>query len=447
MKFSDTIYSLVTAPINQNVAIVRISGDKAFDIPPLIAKFKKDDLVGGRVYNKDITINNELLDNVLFLFFKGPRSFTGEDVVEIQTHGSLFVISKIAKFLELNGLRQAEPGDFSRRSFLNDKMDLVQAESINNLILSKTRKSQEVSSAQLLGKSSSLINELRESILTLIAEIEVAIDYPEFEETKQTNENSVKNNLKDLLKKIKKIYKDSSIMTSVNDGFKIAIVGKPNVGKSSILNSLLKEDKAIVYDMPGTTRDVVEGEFYLDGLLYKLIDTAGIRKAGSKIEELGIEKSLKKINEADIIISVFDSSKKLSKEDKFVLDSVKDKNNIIVLNKKDLTRRIEIDAKDTIEISAKSGNLDKLVKEIVKRTKKINVPTSNDVLLGERQLSLLEKSINSLDEIISTIDNSLSVDLISEDIKEVYSILSEILGEKVDGNLLDKIFSKFCLGK
>ena len=451
MKFEKTIYALVTAQINQNVAIIRISGDRAFEVTNELIKDKNFLPKHGTVVNKNIFIKDKFIDNVLLLFFKTPNSFTGEDIVEIQLHGSIFLVQKTLNFLESKNLKLADPGEFSRRAFLNNKIDLIQAESINSLILSKTQTMQEHSSSGLFGKISEKINTLRESLLEIIALIEVSVDYPEFDEARNLENKKIKKMLSIVLKQMQKIYNDSEKFFQADQGIKIVIIGKPNVGKSSLLNKILNSEKAIVYNQPGTTRDLVDGNFYLNNILYKIIDTAGIRKTtDSEIEKIGIQKSLEQISQADIVLAIFDNSKKINSNDQKVLEATKNKRVIYILNKNDLDQKSEekyFENKKVIKISTLDNSWKKVVTEITKITKQFLPNLKSEILIGERQVTVLENAINNLDKVINSIDNNTVLDLLSEDIKEVYNYLGELIGESVQINLLDKIFSKFCLGK
>jgi len=443
---TDTIYSLVTAPINQNIAIIRISGSDSKKIFTIITNIKETEIIGNKAYNKNVLVNNKIIDNALFIFFRNPNSFTGEDVLEIQTHGNLIVINKIIKLLEKLNLRQAEPGEFSRRAYLNNKINLMQAEAINSLIFANSEIVQNTSSDLLSGKTSSNLKDIRDDILSIIATIEMSVDYPEFDESRKVTDKKIKQELNKINKNLSSTFDNSNKLSTIENGIKIAIVGKPNVGKSSLLNAILKKEKAIVFDMPGTTRDIVEGEFYMDGLTYKIIDTAGIRKTNEAVESIGINIAIKQISQADIVLVIIDNSKKVSKQDLSIIDKAKNKNHIIVLNKTDLNKNLN-EYKNSVKISAKNNDINELIKAIKKETRNIIPKSTNNLLLGERQINLIEKTVTLLNNIIDSISQTPVLDLIVEDLKEIYNLLGEAVGEKVDINILDKIFSKFCLGK
>ena len=444
---NDTIVALATAPLESAIGVIRLSGNKSFEIASnIFDKYQEfedaNKIRYGRIINKE---NNKIVDDVLMFFFKGPKSYTGEDVVEISCHGGLVVINQILKLCLKYGARMAERGEFTKQAFINGKMDLVQAESIHDLIVAKTEDAANLELNRLKGSKSINIKVLRQKLVDLISHIEVNIDYPEYEDIEQLTNDTLMPLIKDLIKEIKAILDDAEVGKIIKEGIQIAIVGKPNVGKSSLLNAFLEEDKAIVTNIEGTTRDIVEGSIILNGLPINFIDTAGIRNPTDEVEAIGIKKSESYIEKADLILFVVDGSSKITEYDKKILELVKDKKHIIVINKSDLKKENELEG---IEISALDQNIDKLKEEIVKKIQ-IDVSSYKDkgLLSNTRQIGLMKQALESLNNAYNACLCYTPVDLLEIDVRASLDAILDLLGERSKVDLDKEIFSKFCLGK
>ena len=444
---NDTIVALATAPLESAIGVIRLSGNKSFEIASKIFD-KYQEFEGankiryGRIIDKE---KGNVVDDVLMFFFKGPKSYTGEDVVEISCHGGLVVINQILKLCLKYGARMAERGEFTKQAFINGKMDLVQAESIHDLIVAKTEDAATLALNGLKGNTSINIKVLRQKLVDLISHIEVNIDYPEYEDIEQLTNDTLIPLIKDLIKEMKIILDDAEVGKIIKEGIQIAIVGKPNVGKSSLLNAFLEEDKAIVTNIEGTTRDIVEGNVVLNGLPINFIDTAGIRNPTDEVEAIGIKKSEAYIEKADLILFVVDGSSKLSEYDRKILDLVKDKKHIVVINKSDLQKEIELEG---VEISALDQNIDRLKKEIVKKIQ-IDVSSYKDkgLLSNTRQIGLMKQALESLNNAYKACLSYTPVDLLEIDVRASLDAILDLLGERSKVDLDKEIFSKFCLGK
>ena len=379
---------------------------------------------------------------------KAPKTFTAEDTVEINTHGGIAPTNKILELLLENGCRLAEPGEFTKRAFLNGRIDLIEAEGVMDLINAKTEKSRKLAINQLSGKVSKLITDLRSKIVALISNIEVNIDYPEYEDIEVVTINKIEKEIKKIKKELLNILKVSEDGKILKEGIKTVILGKPNVGKSSLLNSLLEEEKAIVTNVKGTTRDIVEGSIIVGGIKLNLIDTAGVRKSNDIVEKIGIEKSISLIDEAQLVLLVLDGSEKLSEEDEFLLEKTKNKKRIIILNKSDLKIKNSY-KKEVIKISAKENIGIEDVKDKIKELFNVGEILNNNltVFTNARQIALLKSSIKSLEEVENGIKEKREIDMIEIDLKLVWEKLGDIIGANYTEELLDDLFSRFCLGK
>ena len=381
---------------------------------------------------------------------RSPKTFTKEDVVEINAHGSIMTTDKILELLLINGCRLAEPGEFTKRAFLNGRIDLTEAEGVMNLINSKTDISRKIALNQVGGKVSNMIRVLRDELALIISNIEVNIDYPEYEDIEEMTTSKIKSNLSDLEDKINKIFTESKNGEVLTNGIKTAIVGKPNVGKSSLLNRLIGEEKAIVTDIQGTTRDSVEATLRIDNLILNLIDTAGIRDTDDLVESIGVDKSIQLIDQADLILFVVNYNEKLTEEDKIILSRLKGKNYITVVNKCDLDKKIDDSNLDNvIYVSAlKDINIDEIGKKIknIFNLEKIET-TDLTYLTSARSLSILRKVLDSVKEVRKGIENNYPIDMVEIDLKDIWNLLGEIIGESYDEELLDNLFSRFCVGK
>ena len=438
----ETIVVLATAPIKSALGIVRLSGDDVLDV---VSKcFSKDlrNIKDKTIFYGSIIDENEKIDDVVLLAYKGPKSFTGEDSVEIICHGSPLIYKQIIETCIKNGARMATNGEFSSRAYMHNKIDLVQAEAINDVINSTTKEAKKLNLMSLDGKTSALIRPIKTKIADILSLIEVNIDYPEYEDIEVANKDTIINIVNEIIPQIDELIDDGEKAKIINEGIKIALVGKPNVGKSSLLNAFLGEDRAIVTDIAGTTRDVVEGSANIDGIVLHLFDTAGIRESNDKIESIGIEKSKKTIQEADIVVVVLDSTSNLDEEDRQILEYTKEYNPIVVYNKND-----ESSSNNELSISALNNEIEPLIKAIKERIGLTEKSFSKPALNNARQLGLLAKAKESLLKAKEDAENNLTVDLISTSLFDAYTSILEILGEANQIDLAKEIFSRFCVGK
>lgn len=442
----ETIVALATPPFKSALAIIRCSGDDCFEVvnkcfSKSILDIKERTLLFGSIVDKN---NNKKIDDVVLAIYKGPKSFTGEDSVEIMCHGSNLISNQIIELLLSNGARLATNGEFSSRSFLHKKMDLVQAEAINDMINATTDEAKNISLLALSGETSNLIKPIKKELGDIISLIEVNIDFPEYQDIEIANKEQIVSSCDNLINKINTLIDDGEKAQIIKDGVNVAIVGKPNVGKSSLLNAFLKKNKAIVTDIAGTTRDIVEGDVNCNGVILHLLDTAGIRDIDDKVESIGVNKSKETINEADIVIVLLDASAPLDDLDNEILELSEDKNRIIVYNKLDKAGKKE---PKNLYISALNGEIEPLKDEIYKR---IGLDVSNfkkPALNNTRQIGLLRKAKEEL--LIAKQDalNNLTVDLISISLMNAFNAILEILGEANHFDLSKEIFSRFCVGK
>lgn len=449
---TDTIAAIATAVGTSAVNIIKISGSDAISIVNKI--FTKDltKLSSNTINYGYIKNNGETIDEVLVSIFRNPNSSTGEDVIEINSHGGIAVTNKILEILLTNGCRLAEPGEYLKRAFLNGKKDLLEAESISDLINAKTESFRKMSTKGLTGELSALVKRLREKLLNIIANIEVNIDYPEYEDAIVYTNELLEKNIIEIKEELQKIVNESEKGSLIKNGINVGIIGKPNVGKSSLLNKLINEDKAIVTDIEGTTRDIVEGTFVLNGVNINLIDTAGIRETDNIVEKIGVEKSKNIIEKSNMVIALFDGSREFDKEDKEILKEIKDKKAIILINKVDLPQKLdksEIKDFETIEISVKDNKGINLLIEKIKELFNLNEIETGDFtyLSNARQISIIKEALALSEEIKSQNEKHTPVDLIQIDIQKLWEKLGELTGDTYKDELLDEIFSKFCLGK
>lgn len=458
----ETIAAISTAPGTAGIGIIRMSGKDVFSVLKKIFKPIKEESIEeikgytmkyGKIFNPE---TNEIVDEVLVSYFKEPKSYTQENMCEINSHGGTIVVRKILELCLKNGAQMAEPGEFTKRAFLNGRIDLAKAEAVINLINAKSEKETKASINQLEGNLSLEIKKIKKMILSLLADIEASIDYPEYDEAEEVSNNKALTKLDEIQKELEKLNKSFETGKIIKDGIKVAIIGKPNSGKSSLLNAILKEDRAIVTDIEGTTRDTIEEFVTIDGIPFKFVDTAGIRKADNKVEEIGIEKSKKVAKESDLIIAMFDNSKKLTKEDEEILDFIKDKTAIIILNKIDLKEknleqeeRITKSGKDVIKISLLLNcDLSGFYKELNMLFELNKINPDNEIIITEmRHKKLIEDAISHTENAKKTILDNIPIDIISINIKEIIEDLSKITGENVTEDVIKEIFSKFCLGK
>ncbi len=445
----DTIAAISTALGVGAISIIRVSGNEAINIV-------------NKVFDKDITTakshtihyghiieNNEIIDEVLVSVMLAPRTFTTENVVEINCHGGINATNKVLSLVLSNGARLAEPGEFTKRAFLNGRIDLTEAEGIMNLIESETDTAREMAIKQLTGTVSNLISALRKDLIDIISNIEVNIDYPEYEDIEILTNDKIFPAIITIQDKLKTIIKNAQNGKLINSGIKIGIIGKPNVGKSSLLNNLLEENKAIVTDIEGTTRDIVEGKFILNGIVCHIIDTAGIRDTDNIVEKIGVNKSLEIIDQADLIIFMLNNNEILTEEEKKLLKKIKTKKHIIVINKVDLVNKLLLDEKDVIKISIKENKgIDLLKQKIIDMFNLDEIKTKDMTYLSNaRSIALLNKSLKIIEESISNLEKGVPIDIVEINLKECWENLGEIIGETYTDELIDEIFSRFCLGK
>ncbi len=449
----DTIAAIATCVGEGAINIIKISGLKSLNILSQLFKGKDLNKVNGNTINYGFIVDKkEIIDEVLVSVFRKPNSSTGEDVIEINCHGGITSTNKILELILNNGARLAEPGEFLKRAFLNGKIDLLKAESIADLISSETENARKMSVKGINGELSGLINDLRGEILSLIANIEVNIDYPEYEDALIVTKKMLKDKTNEIKLKLKNILNESENGVLIKNGIKVAIVGKPNVGKSSLLNALINEDKAIVTEIEGTTRDIVEGKIVLNGIEIKFIDTAGIRTTNDVVEKIGVQKSIKALGESDLILVVLDNNSNLTEADKKVLEYSKNKKSIVIINKIDLDNKIDKEFLcnfDVINISVKNNEgIEELKNKIIELFALNKINTGNYTYLSNaRHISIIKECLNIVESIEKSISRNDEVDLIEIDIKALWEKLGEITGETYKEDLLDEIFSKFCLGK
>lgn len=454
---SDTIAAISTSPGIGGIGIIRMSGEDCFQILEKIFKPKNKQSIEkikgytmkfGKIVDKD-----NIIDEVLVSYFKSPKSYTSENMCEINSHGGIVIMNKILDLCIKNGANLAEPGEFTKRAFLNGRIDLSQAEAVIDIINAKTDKEAEVSLKQLEGSLSEKIEKIRKIVISVMADIEATIDYPEYDLEEVTNAKIIKvlDEVDILLKSLEKSFYNGKIL---REGISTAIIGRPNAGKSSLLNLILNEERAIVTDIEGTTRDTIEEFISIDGIPLKIIDTAGIRNAKDEVEKIGVEKAMDIAKRSDIVIAIFDSSKKLNEEDKKILELLKDKNAIILLNKIDLEKIIKVDEfkeinKPVIEISTKTKEgIDKLYEEISKMFKLKEIANDGETIVSNvRHKNIIINSRRNLEKARETINNNMPIDIISTYLKEIIEELGKITGETVTDDVITEIFSKFCLGK
>ena len=444
----DCIAAIATSLGTNAISIIRVSGKDSIEIV--------DKIFSGNLKNKEshtitygyIKDKDKKIDEVLVSIFKAPKSFTAENVVEINCHGGIATTKKVLELLLLNGCRQAEAGEFTKRAFLNGRIDLTKAEAVQDLINAKSENARKIIMNNLEGKTSSKIKELRQKLRSIISNIEVNIDYPEYLDIEEMTREKIIDNLDYIKENLNSIIENSKNSKVIKDGINVAIIGRPNVGKSSILNKLLKEDKAIVTDVAGTTRDIVEGQAVIDGILLNFIDTAGIRKTDDKVEQIGVTKSLNELSNANLIILVLNNNEPLTEEDKYLLNLTEDKKRIIVVNKNDLENKLQI-KEDVITTNTNSyEGIESLINKIKEMFNLDKIDTDDfNYVSNVEQIAKLEEARQSLIDIETSLKNDMPIDIIEIDIKNIWTILGEILGETYTEELLDNLFKDFCVGK
>lgn len=441
----DIIVAIATSRLEAAISIIRISG------PDCIAFVQS--FFSGKIIEKPshtinygyIIDNNHKIDEVMVSIYRGKKTFTGEEMVEINCHGGVYITTRVLEVCINNGARMAERGEFSKRAFLNGRIDLSQAEAISDIITAKNSYATDLALKGITGSISNFIEDLKEDLIKIITQIEVNIDYPEYDDVEELTAVSLLPLSSNLLVKMNKILDDSKNIRLVKEGIKTVIIGRPNVGKSSLLNALLQEDKAIVTNIAGTTRDIVEGSISIDGIVMNMIDTAGIRETDDIIESIGVEKSKELIHQADLVLLVIDGSVELSNEDHQLLDLTNDATRIVVINKADQKIKVDLDG---ISISAKDNKIEALIAQIKKMFELGKIVDNNDhILTNARQTMLLERASQALKQAIAAMEMFVPTDLIVTDLYECWNNLKEILGEKAKEDLLDELFKRFCIGK
>lgn len=460
ININDTIAAISTAVGSGGIGIVRISGDDAFEVLSKIFEpksNKKIEDIKSHTINYGVVKdkNGEIVDEVLVSIMKAPNTYTKENVAEINCHGGIKAVNRVLSLVLQSGARIAEPGEFTKRAFLNGRIDLSQAEAVIDIINAKTDLAHKVAVGRLEGRLSKKVKFYRNEILTMTAHIEAAIDYPEHDDETMTYE-MIKNKSLELLDDIKKLLKNADTGRIIKEGIKTVILGRPNVGKSSLLNSLIEEERAIVTDIPGTTRDVLQEYINVNGIALNIIDTAGIRETDDLIEKMGVEKSKEYAKDADLVFFVVDGSKPLAQEDLEILEFVKNKNLVIIVNKVDLDINVDFNKlyeyapKDlVIKMSVKEDlGFDMLFEIVEKLFAKGEININEEALItGERNKASVYNAVKSLENVVETVENKMPEDFISMDLLEAYKALGEITGESLEEDVIDKIFSEFCLGK
>lgn len=453
---NDTICAIATSQGVGAIAIIRVSGEEAVEIVNKIFKGKDLTKVNSHTINYGHIVDKlgNVIDEVLVSVMLAPKTFTAENTVEINTHGGIAPTNKVLELLLNNGCRLAEPGEFTKRAFLNGRIDLLEAEAVMDMINAKTNTQRELAVNQISGKVSDLINSLRDDMVQIISNINVNIDYPEYDDVDIITNDILVPKIANLKERITKILKESRNGRIIKDGIKTSIIGRPNVGKSSLLNALLEEEKAIVTDIAGTTRDIVEGQININGILLNMIDTAGIRETDDIIEAIGVEKSIKMMNESDLVLFVLNNNEELTDDIKTLLAELKDKTYIIIINKNDLPKKlnlneIDVDKNNIINMSIKNNQgIEELKQKIIDLFNISQIEGSDPTYLSNtRSISILENCLESIIEVEEGVKNNQPIDMIELDIKDIWEKLGTINGTTYEEELLDEMFSRFCLGK
>lgn len=452
---NETICAIATSQGVGAIAIIRVSGDNAINIVNKIfkgkdlTKVKSHTINYGHIMDKD-----QEIDEVLVSVMKAPKTFTAEDTVEINTHGGISPTNKTLELLLENGCRLAEPGEFTKRAFLNGRIDLLEAEAVMDMINSKTENQRKMAINQIGGKVSDLINSLRSDMVQIISNINVNIDYPEYDDVDIITDNILIPKITNLKQRIEKILKESINGKIIKDGIKTSIIGRPNVGKSSLLNALLEEDKAIVTDIAGTTRDIVEGQVVINGIILNMIDTAGIRETEDLVESIGVEKSKKMIDKSDLILLMLNNNEQLTADIKEIFEKIKDKNYIVIINKIDLEKKLDINSLDIdkdkiIKLSiTENKGLEELKNKIIELFNIEAIETQDPTYLNNsRSISILKNCLSAINDVEEGLKNNMPIDMIELDIKNIWEELGKINGTSYEEELLDEMFSRFCLGK
>ena len=450
---NDTIVAISTTVGVGAISIIRLTGKDSIEIVNNNFKGKNLNGVDSHTINYGhIIYNNEMIDEVLVSIMKAPKTFTTENVVEINCHGGISTTNKILEIMLLAGARLATPGEFTKRAFLNGRIDLVESESVIDLINSKNNEQRQMALSNLNKTLSNLINNFRNNLKDLLSQIEVNNDYPEYDDIEVVTKEKLETSILEMKQKLNELIKESENITYIKEGIKTVIIGKPNVGKSSILNKLIEKDKAIVTDIPGTTRDIVEGEIQLDGIFLNIIDTAGIRETDDLVEKIGVKKSVNLIEEADLVILVLNQNENLTTEDLKILEKSKNKSRIIVLNKDDLEEKIDITKLNSKEIVKTNTNsiegivsLKNKIKELY-NTEKLQVKDYT-YLSNSRQIALAKKALINMNDAQQSLNDNIPIDMVAIDLKDCFENLGEIIGATYSNEIIDNLFKNFCVGK
>lgn len=445
----DTICAISTS-LGGAISIVRVSGTNAIKIVNKLFSTKNLETAKSHTIHYGYIVNGtQKIDEVLVSFFKAPKTYTCEDIVEINCHGGISTTNKVLELLLTNGCRLAEGGEFTKRAFLNGRIDLIQAEAVSDLLSSTSDQARSLSLNQVKGDLSLKIKNIRNTILDLLANIAVNIDYPEYEDAEEVTIEILQSKIPNIINQLNNLLNTASSGQIIKNGINVSIVGRPNVGKSSLLNKLLQEDKAIVTDIAGTTRDIVEGSISLNGIRFNFTDTAGIRDTKDKVEKIGVNKSKQYLKSSDYIICVLNGAEQLTKDDQEILNALDNDKSIIFVNKNDQQLKIDVDKKNIIYGNTIDANgIDELKNKLIENFNldKIN---SNDItyLSNARQISLVQQAKNTLEKVNDSLNELIPIDMLEIDIKKSYDLLGEITGETYQDELLDKLFENFCLGK
>ena len=453
----ETIAAISTAPGLGGIGIIRITGDKAFEILLKIFKSTKvkkmEDIVPNTIIYGKIYDDSRMVDEVLVSFFKSPNSYTKEDLVEINTHGGSIVMKEILNLVLKKGAMLAEPGEFTKRAFLNGRIDLTQVESIATILNAKSEEELRISGELLQGKLYNKVVNIKEKLMDILMHLEVNIDYPEYDTDEKETEEIV-STVTDILKDLKRFEATFDVGSKIKDGIKVSIIGRPNAGKSSLLNNLLNKERAIVTEIEGTTRDSIEEDLNINGINIKIIDTAGIRETDEKVEKIGIERAITIAEKSDLIIAIFDISKPFNENDRKIMDIISKKESLILLNKYDLLKDIELpeEIKNTgkeyiyTSMLEKKGTED-VIEWITKKTESLKINKNNDIIIiHERQKKVITDVIEMIEQILKDLE-IIPIDMVSENIRDVINKINELTGENVKEEVLNEIFKNFCLGK
>lgn len=446
---NDTITAISTTLGIGAISIIRVSGKEAIEKVNNITSINLKEKQTHTVNYGYIIEDNNIIDEVLITIMKAPKTFTTEDIVEINCHGGIATTEKVLELLLKQGIRLAEPGEFTKRAFLNGRIDLTKSQAVNDLINAKTDKARQIVINNLTGTTTNKIKKLREKLVQIISNIEVNIDYPEYQDIEEMTTQKLKQEINTIEQELNQIIENSKNSKLITNGINIAIVGRPNVGKSSILNKLIEQDKAIVTNIPGTTRDIVEANYNLEGINLNLIDTAGIRETNDIVEQIGVEKSKKTIKDADLILLVLNNNEKLTEEDKKLLKETQNKQRIIVINKTDLKTNLEITETNIVKTNTQEEEGLTSLKEKIKELFKLDKIKTNDFYYVStiEQLQKIENCKQNITSIKEGLKNNSPIDIIEIDLKVIWQTLGEVIGETYTEELLDNLFKNFCVGK